>query len=314
MTTSIRGDDRSEAPPIGGRITELFRTVGARGYLHAREVDGDRELGLDADDPVVLASVFKIPVVLTYARQVVAGELDPAGRTRVTARDRIGGVGTAGCADDVEMSWRDLALFALTMSDNAATDVLLRRVGVDAVRTVLAELGLRRTRIIGGCEDLFATMADELAAQFSAIDRTDLQALFAAATPDQFRALAVCDPDRTTASTPREITTLLASIWQDTAGPAPACEQVRTIMHQQIWPHRISSGFGDEVLIGAKTGTLPYIRNEAGVLTFPDGRRYAVAVFTVADSPAQRAPAIDTAIGEAARLAVSALRNEGVAA
>ncbi|MFI1913091.1 hypothetical protein [Nocardia sp. NPDC020380] len=52
------------------------------------------------------------------------------------------------------------------------------------------------------------------------VDSADLRKLFAAAAPEQFRALTVCDPARTTASTPREITTLLAAIWQDTAGPA----------------------------------------------------------------------------------------------
>ncbi|MGI8867418.1 MAG: serine hydrolase [Mycobacteriales bacterium] len=31
------------------------------------------------------------------------------------------------------MSWRDLARFMLTMSDNAATDVLLRQIGLDTV-------------------------------------------------------------------------------------------------------------------------------------------------------------------------------------
>ncbi|RJO75639.1 serine hydrolase [Nocardia panacis] len=293
------------------RLTEIFRAVGATGYVHAREVDGPGEIGLGADHPVVLASVFKIPVVLTFARQVEAGELDPTERTTITARDRIGGIGTAGCADDVEMSWRDLALFTLTMSDNAATDVLLRRVGIDAVRAVLAELGLERTRLIGGCEDLFATIATDLAAMFPEIDPSDVNALIAAATPEQVRTLAVCDPARTTASTPRELTTLLTAIWTDTAGPAEACARVRTIMGQQIWPHRIASGFGDEVSIGAKTGTLPFIRNEAGVITHRDGKCYAVAIFTVADSPAMRAPAVDAAMGKAARLVVDTLRAEG---
>ncbi|QIS12865.1 serine hydrolase [Nocardia arthritidis] len=291
------------------RIADVFAAAGAEGNLHARALDSPAEIGWAADEPVVLASVFKIPVALAYARQVAAGALDPAERTTVTARDRIGGIGTAGCTDDVEMSWRDLAAFALTMSDNAATDVLLRRVGIDAVREVLAELGLHRTRLIGGCEDLFATVRQDLSSQFPDIDPGDLDALFAAANPEQLRALSVCDPARTTASTPREITALLAAIWQDTAGPAAACAEVRAIMHRQIWPHRLSSGFGDEVLIGAKTGTLPFVRNEAGVLTFPDEKRYAVAIFTVAAQANLRAPAIDAAIGSAARIAVDALRD-----
>jgi len=45
------------------------------------------------------------------------------------------------------------------------------------------------------------------------------------------------------------------------------------------------------------------------VVTYPDGRHYAVAVFTVADSLASQQPAVDAAIGHAARLAVDALRS-----
>ncbi|MER6178729.1 hypothetical protein ABT130_46525, partial [Streptosporangium sp. NPDC001681] len=50
---------------------------------------GDTEIGLDADEPVVLASVFKIPVVLEHVRQAASGTLErtecspaPQGRRR----------------------------------------------------------------------------------------------------------------------------------------------------------------------------------------------------------------------------------------
>jgi beta-lactamase class A len=75
-----------------------------------------------------------------------------------------------------------------------------------------------------------------------------------------------------------------------------------------VWPHRLRSGFGDEVTVAAKTGTLPGIRNEAGVVTYPDDGRYAVAVFTRARTYAWQQPNIDAAIGTAARLAVEHLR------
>ncbi len=290
---------------VEDEITAAFTAAGARGFVHAREIGGGPgEVALGADDPVVLASVFKIPVAVAYAREVVAGRLDETERTRVGKRYRIGGIGTAGCADDVEMSWRDLALFMLTMSDNAATDVLYHRVGQDAVDRVLADLDLKRTRLIGCCEDLFASVMADLGAD------GDLDAAFAAATPEQTWKLSVLDPDRTSSSTPREVTTLLDAIWTDRAAEPAACERVRSMMARQIWPHRISSGFGADVTIAAKTGTLPAVRNEAGVLSFPDGRRFAVAVFTRADSLDERQPAVDAAIGAAARLAVDHLRKE----
>jgi beta-lactamase class A len=44
------------------------------------------------------------------------------------------------------------------------------------------------------------------------------------------------------------------------------------------------------------------------VVTYPDGRQFAVAVFTRSDSLTDRNPALDAAIGQAARLAVEGLR------
>ncbi|TYB49879.1 serine hydrolase [Actinomadura chibensis] len=288
-------------------IAEVFGSAGARGFLHAREVgvcDGP-EVSVGAEDPVVLASVFKVPVAVAYACEVAAGRLDENERITVTSGYRIGGIGTAGCADDVTMTWRDLVLFMMTLSDNAATDVVFRRIGKAAVDQVLRNLGLHRTRLIGCCADLFASIAADLGGD----DRQDPDAALAAADPHEIWRLAVLDPARTTASTPREITTLLDAVWTDGAGPPAACERVRDIMARQVWPHRLSSGFEPDVGVAAKTGTLPAIRNEAGVVSYPDGRRYAVAVFTRADSLADRLPRVDAAIGRAARLAVDELRS-----
>jgi beta-lactamase class A len=314
MTTTGRSienasieDASIEDASIEDDVAEVFAAAGARGFLHAREVgvDDGPEVCLSADEPVVLASVFKIPVAVAYAREVVAGRLDETERTTVTARDRIGGIGTAGCADDVQMSWRDLAAFMLTMSDNAATDTIYRRVGRQAVENVCSDLKLTSTRLIGCCEDLFATMTDDLGVDVS---DADAEATLARIDPQLMWSVAALDPARTSASTPREVTTLLDAIWTDRAAPPAACERVRDIMTRQIWPHRISAGFPSEVTLAAKTGTLPGIRNEAGVAGYPDGRRYAVAVFTRAGTLDERQPAIDRAIGTAAHLAVERLR------
>ena len=54
-------------------------------------------------------------------------------------------------------------------------------------------------------------------------------------------------------------------------------------------------------------GTWPGIRNEVGVVEYPDGSRYAVAVFTATERQAARLPEIDH-VGTAARIAVDELR------
>ncbi|WP_433225726.1 serine hydrolase [Microtetraspora malaysiensis] len=286
-------------------LKEAFDDADVEGFVHVREVDGSAEIGLNPDEPVVLASVFKIPVVLEYAKQAAAGTLDRTERLTVTTADKDGGIGTSGCADDVSLTLRDLAHFMMTMSDNAATDVLLRRVGLDNLHATLRELGLGRTRLIGGCAELLGSMVIELGLSVENVSEEDLSGV----SEERMRALSVLDPERTTSGTPRETTTLLSKIWRDEAGPAEACEEVRKIMGKQVWPHRLSSGFGDEVKVSGKTGTLPGVRNEAGVVEFPDGRRYAAAVYLRTDSLGFRLPQADAAIGRAARMAIGYLRE-----
>lgn len=292
---------------IADDIRRVFRDAGATGFVHAREIGGSGgEIDVDADAPVVLASTFKIPVAVAFERAVSAGAIDPAERTTVTSRHRRGGVGLAGLRDDATVSWRDLAHLMLTLSDNAATDVVFRRVGQAAVDSVLSDLGLDRTRIDGCCEDLFDSIADDLG-----VDRDvpGIDQVLARQPEERLWGLSVLDPARTTSSTPREMTTLIEAIWSDRAGPQDACARVRTTMAQQVWPHRLRSGFPDEVRTAGKTGTLPAIRNEVGAVSSPEGRTYAVAVFTRAESLDDNLPDVDRAIGVAGRRAIDALRS-----
>ncbi|MGW4201881.1 serine hydrolase [Streptomyces sp. NPDC004726] len=116
------------------------------------------------------------------------------------------------------------------------------------------------------------------------------------------------DPEHTTSGAPRETASLLRAVRRDGAGPPAACAQVHRIMGQQTWPHRLSSGFDDGVKVSGKTGTQWGVRDEIGVVEYPDERRCAAAVFLRARSMRLRLPKADAAIGPAARAAVDLLR------
>ncbi|MGV9703419.1 serine hydrolase [Streptomyces sp. NPDC003483] len=314
-------------------IRAVFAAADAEGLLHAAPVGaggtgsgtggrtasgapaapvppgpGVREVAVGADEPVVLASVFKVLLVLEFARQVAAGQLDPRDRVRVTAADRLGGWGTAGCADDVELSLRDLAFFAMSVSDNAAADLLLDRVGLDTVRLLAGELGLGRTRVVGGPRDVLESMLADVGAR----DEREFAVRYPGLPEDRKRRMAALDPLRTNAGTARETTRLLRLIWRDEAAVPEACAQVRDLMSRQVFRHRLASGFPGDTVIAAKTGTLPGLHMEAGVVRYPDGRCYAVSVFARTRRLAVTGPEVDAAIGTAARIAVEFLRDAGL--
>lgn len=293
---------------VEDQVRGVFAAAGARGALHVRQVDGRREVSVQADAPVLLASVVKIVFALAFAREVAAGRIDPTERAEVPKRYRVGGTGTTGCLDPVQMSLRDLALFMMTVSDNAATDVIYHRVGRPAIDRVVADLGLAATHVR---RDML-TGHHSVVAELGLPDARDLDGRIERADEAAVRRLSLLDPATGNTGTARDIGRLLEAIWTDRAGPPQACAFVRSIMGQQVTTHRLASGFpGTGFQVAGKTGSLPGVRNEAGVVTYPDGRRYVAAVFTTAHSLALHLPAVDGAIGAAARAAVDHLRAPG---
>jgi beta-lactamase class A len=291
---------------LADALAARFARAGARGFLHARDLAGGAEVGLDADAPVAVASVIKVAFAIAFARGVAAGRLDARERVEVPDSLRLGGSGTTGFLDPPLISLRDLARLMLTVSDNAATDVVLHRTGAETVTALLDELGLHATHL----RNDMASMHRRVVAELGLDPGRDLDAQLAEADPAAVRALDWLDPAHANASTPRDTTALLAAIWTDRAGPPQACAFVREVMGEQVTTQRLASGFGPKVAVAGKTGTLPGVRNEAGVVTLPDGRRAAVAVFTRCESLADRNPAVDAAIGDTARMAVEALSRK----
>lgn len=295
-------------------IDAAATSAGVSVQLHALDLASGEEVAVDADAPVVLASVFKVPVAVELARQFASGQLRPEQRVVVpSARRTSGPTGLSVLVDDVEMSLRDLAQLMISVSDNTATDVIVDLVGRDSVNRTMSDLGLANTVVEGDCNFLLSRLVSDL--HLSSEDTIalgeDQVSVLERIEPSRWAACRDLDARTTNRSTAREITRLLQLIWTDGAAPAEQSAFVRRILSQQVWPHRLRSGFPGDVIVSGKTGTLPFIRNEVGMVEYRDGGRYAVAVFTTADVPDFTLPAADRVIGTAARIAVDELRRHG---
>jgi beta-lactamase class A len=287
-------------------LAALFADAGVDGFFHAVDLGNGNEVSHQADAYVVPASVFKLPVLLELFRQAEAGEIDATTPVVVPVENRAPGPnGLSVMCDPMTASLRDLAWLMMGISDNAATDVICEKVGLDNVNATLISLGIKETTIADDCRTLFASMYADLGV-------TSLDEIPLPVTRELLDKLSSHDPLRASPrTTPRDIAALLGLIWNDEAAPAAACAEVRRILGLQVWPHRLASGFADldEVRTSGKTGTLTGIRNEAGVVEYPDGGRYVVTCFTRAESLTLKHAKADAVIGASARLAVDHLRS-----
>jgi beta-lactamase class A len=301
------------ATRVTERIEAAFEEAHVRGFFHARDLATGRTIGVAENAPVCLASVFKISVLAELYRKIGAGELEATRRMQIPAETRtVGPTGLSVMKDAVDISLRDLAFWMMCVSDNTATDVICELITLDAINANLRRLGLTETLIGDDCKRLLKTYRD-----YSGMTDEDLKA-GKKSTPEKMRTNPALQPTTTVRSTPAETTRLLELIWKDEAATPEACAEMRRIMYLQVWPHRLSSAFDEGIKIGAKTGTLTGIRNEAGVVEYPDGGKYAVAVFTrqrqlFEDTPPRHSlihREADAVIGRAARIAVDNLRGE----
>ena len=116
-------------------------------------VDGEPVGEVAAADVLPTASVGKVLLLVEVARRLEEDLLDPDRRLSPGPADRVGDSGLWQHLREPDLSVESLAVLVASVSDNIATNVLLREVGIDAVDTVAVRCGLDDTRLLDRIRD-----------------------------------------------------------------------------------------------------------------------------------------------------------------
>ena len=228
-----------------------------------------------------MASVFKVPVIVEYFRQVDEGKLDPNEAHFLTDADKVPGSGILKeLTEGIPVTYRDLLHLMMIVSDNTATDLVVSKVGFDNVNAAMRILGLSKTTITRYCREI---LFDLVGINDLGIKEMTLDVFQEAAEPGVYTgswSLGVEDND---VSTPDEMTKLLGLIVDGKAASRESCDEILTIMGKcQTGSYRIPKYLPrKEVVLQRKTGSLPGIRNDVGMVTVKaTGEKYAITCFT----------------------------------
>jgi beta-lactamase class A len=117
--------------------------------IYARNLTTDETVGVNTDLVMNAQSTAKTFILVHYAGLVTGGTLEPARRVTVTADDAAYGTGVLRyLAPGLQPTVEDLAWLMIIVSDNLATQLLLRAVGgAEAVNASMADLGLATARV-----------------------------------------------------------------------------------------------------------------------------------------------------------------------
>ena len=138
-------------PPFAKLRSELHRLVSSfRGSSAVQILDLSTNLsvGYNAGESMPAASTIKVPVMVEVFRQLEAGKFDLQRRVELLPRDKDYGSGEL-CDEPAGSTYPVSELLAkmIDISDNTATNMLIRLVGLRSINRTMYNLGLERTHL-----------------------------------------------------------------------------------------------------------------------------------------------------------------------
>ncbi len=200
---------------------------------------------INGDQVYPTASIIKVPILIALFQDIDAGKIQPQERLTMTRDLMVGGSGDLQYQrPDRQFSVLETATKMITISDNTATNMIIRRMGgMQALNQRFRQWGLRQTQI-----------RDVL--------------------PDRWGK---------NVTTPTELVQLLAMLDNQQLLSASSRAQVLAIMSQVRNRTLLPAGLGEGAAIAHKTGDIGFLQGDMGIVRTPNGQRYIVAMLVKRD-------------------------------
>jgi beta-lactamase class A len=291
-------------------LVRLSAIAGGKVGVGIIHLETGRELYVNADEPYPMASTYKVPIAVQLLTRVDSGTVRLDSMIVLKPSDLHPGSGTlSNLLDDpgVSLSVRNLLELMLLISDNSATDIMLRTAGSGAaVNARLAALGIAGISVNRPTVDL---IADAIGVRDLPPEEQRTLAAFrmrAAAVGEaaQREAAKAFYNDRRDTATPRGMATLLQAIWQRKGLSEANALLLLDIMRRcETGENRIKGLLPPATQVMHKTGTLGIgVANDVGIVRLPDNAGHVVVAVFVKEST-KDAAAQERTIAQIARAA-----------
>ncbi len=153
-------------------LKKAAEDASTRVCIRAIDLESGATAGVESDRQMPSASMIKLIIAETLLKQASAGKLSLDDAYELDRADVVGGTGEIqGMAAGTKLDNRELLQQMIVSSDNTATNVIIKRVGMDAVNAEAKALDLKATKLQRLMMDLDAakegrdnfTSADDLA-------------------------------------------------------------------------------------------------------------------------------------------------------
>ncbi len=269
----------------------------------AQEIGSGESITVNGDETFVMASTYKVAIAVTLLDRVDKGQIKLSDLIDLPQEEMV--VGTNAIAESyvhpgVQFSVANLIEVMITESDNTATDFCLELAGgPEAVTKKLRSLGITDLRVDRATSEILRDF-------YGLPDKAFFPVVTKAIADDPTLLLKMTQPnmefekDPRDQSTPKAMLQLLLAIESGKGLSVKSREfLLATMSRTRTGPGRLKGLLPKGTPVAHKTGTIGGVANDVGFITLPDGRRFAIAVYT--KSSTTPAADQDRAIAEVSR-------------
>ncbi len=124
---------------------ELEQLPGHVGFYY-KDLESGESFAVNAEDTYIAASVIKLPLYLHVLEEAAAGRLDMGEKLSITDQEKVPICGAITLfSGTVEADIRTLCQLMISLSDNTATNKLIRYFGVEELHQAFHAMGLEKT-------------------------------------------------------------------------------------------------------------------------------------------------------------------------
>lgn len=231
-------------------VQQLIGEVDGDVGVVVRDLQSDAGFAINAEMKFRAASLIKLPMFWSFYDRCNSGQLDPDELTTIADSDVTRGFGVLRTFQPgLQLRLRDLATLMVIVSDNTATNILIDRLGMSAINNDMQSLGLTETLLQRKMGD-YDNPADNI-------------------------------------TSPADVEKILVALLQTSDWPDEISNEIAMTLHGQQCRNKLRWHIPEDVALAHKTGDLPGVEHDAGILTINERRTLIVVMTQKLQSNAQ---------------------------